>query len=84
MEVILFIHPHHSSDILFQYSFLKKYSEISIKLKAIARALLGDTASEIAEEFSFSERWIKELVRRFNAEGIQGLYDKPRTRRRTH
>ena len=77
----MFVHPHYSPDILFQYSLLKKYSDISIKLKVISRAAFGDPASEIAEEFSFSDRWIKELVRRFNLEGIKGLYDKPRSGR---
>jgi transposase InsO family protein len=49
------------------------------RLVVTAVTLEGRTKSEVARDYGLSRRWVHELVRRFEAEGEQGL--EPRSRR---
>jgi transposase len=49
------------------------------RLVVTAVAELGRPKTEVAREFGVSRRWVRELVRRYKAEGEAGL--EPRSRR---
>ena len=44
--------------------------------------LLGHTTSQTAVAFGYSVRQVRNWMHRFNAEGLHGLHDKPRSGRR--
>jgi transposase InsO family protein len=48
------------------------------QLVVTAVTLEGRTKSEVARDYGLSRRWVHELVRRFEAEGEQGLDPRPR------
>ncbi len=68
---------HHSVDALLSMARLKRSARIRDRLRAVALAMEGRTAPEIAGAVGLSRRTVQAWVRRYNEEGIEGLHDRP-------
>ena len=57
---------------------LKRFAPIRERLRAVILAKEGRTAPEIAEMLGRGRRTVQDWIRRYNAEGVEGLQDRPR------
>lgn len=64
---------------LLSYARQKKYGKIASRLRAIAFYASHETVEEIVERLGYCRQTICEWIHRYNADGIDGLYDQPRT-----
>lgn len=64
---------------LLRYARLKKYGKIASRLRAIAYYASHETIEEIVDKLGYCRQTISEWIYRYNANGIDGLYDQPRT-----
>jgi len=73
------VHSHDSIEHLQRLGRRKAYQAIAMRLQIIILAQQGRTAPQIAQAVGLSRRPVQEWVRRYNAQGIDGLYDRART-----
>ena len=66
---------------LFAKAQLVAFSSISTKLIAMARRLLGDYQSEIADDLGVTQGAISIWEKIFLRDGVEGLFEKPRSGR---
>jgi transposase len=45
-------------------------------LLIVWRMSLGDSMREVAEMVGYSEKWVREIARRYESEGVEGLDDR--------
>ena len=45
-------------------------------LLMVWRMSLGDSIREVAEMVGYSEKWVREIARRYESEGVEGLGDR--------
>jgi transposase len=45
-------------------------------LLMVWRMLVGDSIREVAEMVGYSEKWVREIARRYHSEGLEGLGDR--------
>jgi transposase len=57
----------------------KSHDAIATRLQIILHAHAGLTAPQIAAAVGLSRRVVQEWVRRYNHEGVEGLWDRPRS-----
>ena len=48
-------------------------------LLMVWRMSLGDSIREVAEMVGYSEKWVREIARRYESEGVEGLGDRVAT-----
>ncbi len=68
---------HDSVDELLSRARLRRFARIRDRLRCVALAMEGRTATEIAGLVGLSRRTVQAWVRRYNEEGIDGLHDRP-------
>ena len=73
------VHPHDSIEHLQRLRRRKTYQAIAIRLQIIILARQGRTAPQIVQAVGLSRRPVQDWVRRYNGQGIDGLYDRART-----
>lgn len=73
------VHPHDSIEHLQRLRRRKTYQAIAMRLQIIILARQGRTAPQIVQAVGLSRRPVQDWVRRYNAQGIDGLYDRART-----
>jgi putative transposase len=66
-------------DALRRLTRLKDYAPIHLRLCAVILAAEGGADQEIAEELGHWPAWVRRWRRRFEAEGIDGLWDRRRS-----
>jgi transposase len=52
-----------------------------MRMRAIANALDGMSRTEVAQAAGMSRQALRDAVARYNAKGLAGLYDRPKTGR---
>ena len=57
---------------------LKSHRTIAMRLQIVILAQQGRTAPQVVAATGISRRAVQEWVRRYNLQGIAGLFDKPR------
>jgi transposase len=72
------VQAHESIEQLQRLRRLKSPRAIAARLQIVLRARQGRTAPQIAVATGLSRRPVQEWVRRYNAQGIAGLWDRPR------
>jgi transposase len=63
---------------LHSYARQKKYGKISSRLRAVAFCAQHETIEEISERLGYCRQTICDWIHRYNADGMDGLYDLPR------
>lgn len=58
---------------------IKSHRAIAIRLQIVILARQGHTAPQIAQATGVSRRPVQAWVQRYNAEGVVGLWDRPRS-----
>lgn len=58
---------------------LKSYRSIAMRLRLVILACQGQTTPQIVTATGISRRRVQEWVRRYNAQGVEGLRDRPRS-----
>lgn len=76
---IMHVQPHNSIAHLQRLGRLKSHRSIAIRLRIVVLARQGQTAPQIAISTGMSRRRVQEWVRRYNAQGVDGLWDRPRS-----
>ncbi len=71
--------PHDSTKELARFSHLKQYARISDRLHAVRLAREGRTGAEISAALGRSPRWVFAWCQRYNEQGVEGLFDRPRS-----
>ena len=56
----------------------KETDVVELRLEAVVRRLQGERVSELSQEFGVRPKTIHKWVRRFNDEGVGGLFDRSR------
>ncbi len=79
MEVI----EHHKIEELRKLCKRQRDGRLRIRLQAVVLAHQGQTAAQIAKLLGYSHRAVQQWVRRYNAEGVDGLADRERSGRPT-
>ena len=79
MEVL----EHHKLDELRKLCKKQRDGRLRIRLQAVVLAHQGQTAAQIAKLLGYSHRAVQQWVRRYNAEGVDGLADRERSGRPT-
>lgn len=69
---------HHSAQELWAWADQEKRAKVALRLRAVAMAQEGEPGAEIADQLGTSLRSVDRWVRRYNAEGVHGLLDRPR------
>jgi len=62
---------------------LKRYAPIQLRLRAVILSLEGQQQKRIAAQLDRWPAWVKRWTDRFKAEGVEGLFDRPRSGRPT-
>lgn len=78
-EVIMHVESHDSIEQLQRLRRLKSHRAISTRLQAIILARGGQTAPQIAAAVGVTRRPVQYWVRRYNMQGVSGLFDRPRS-----
>jgi transposase len=71
------VEAHHSADHLAERIRAESRARIARRLSAVRLALLGHTATEVAQQVLLSERQVRTWVARYNDGGIEALADRP-------
>src|SRR5262245_24571829 len=71
------VEPHQTAERLTGLIRAEPRARVARRLSAVRLALLGHTASDIAEQILLSERQVRTWVARYNAGGTDGLTDRP-------
>lgn len=79
MEVI----EHHGLDELRRLAKRQRDGRMRIRLQAVVLAHQGHTAAQVAKILGYSHRAVQQWVRRYNAQGVEGLSDRARSGRPT-
>ena len=74
----MFVRDHHSRGALLERAKRESRPRIARRLQLVADAQRGDRSAEIADRMGVSPRSVERWVRRYNAEGIEGLADRRR------
>jgi transposase len=77
--VIMRVLPHNPIDDLRRLERHKSHRPIAMRLRIVVLACQGKTAGQIAAATGTSRRPVQEWVRRYNAQGVEGLWDRPRS-----
>jgi transposase len=72
------ITPHHTPDELARLARRREHHRIADRIHAIRLALEGWRPEEIWTAFGRTENWFFRWRRRYNQEGLEGLFDRPR------
>jgi transposase len=72
------VQTHEPIEQLQRLRRLKSHRAIATRLQVIVLAHQGHTAPRIAAATGLSRRPVQEWVRRYHAQGIAGLWDRPR------
>lgn len=75
----MYVSAHEPISALQRQLKLKSRQAIARRLQIIILARQGQTAPQVAAAVGMSRRQVQEWVRRYNAQGIEGLQDRPRT-----
>ena len=78
------VEHHDTIEQLRRLRRLKSHGRIATRLQVIVLARQGRTALEVADATGLSRRPVQQWVRRYNAEGVDGLWDRPRSGKPTH
>ena len=70
---------HHKLDELRRLCKTQRDGRLRIRLQAVVLARQGQTAAQIAKILGYSHRAVQQWVRRYNAEGVDGLADRERS-----
>lgn len=74
---------HHRLDELKRLCKRQRDGRLRIRLQAVVLAQQGHTAAQVAQILGYSHRAVQQWVRRYNAEGVDGLADRARSGRPT-
>lgn len=69
---------HHPHQELLQLARRETRPRVARRIQMVADAQSGETCAKIAGRMAESPRTIRRWIRRYNAEGIEGLADRPR------
>lgn len=69
---------HHSHRELLERARRETRPRVARRIQMVADAQSGETCARIADRVSESSRTIRRWIQRYNAEGIEGLADRPR------
>ena len=72
------ITPHHTPDELARVVRRPEYARIADRIHAIRMAMMGKSPEEISSAFARGRRWFFNWRKRYNEEGLDGLFDDPR------
>jgi transposase len=72
------VEQHEPIEALQRLRRLKSHRAIAMRLQAIILARRGQTALQIAAAVGGSRRPVQYWVHRYNAQGVEGLFDRPR------
>ncbi len=73
------VHSHDPIKHLQRLGRLKSHRSMAMRLRIVVLAWQGKTALQIATATGMSRRPVQEWVRRYNAKGVDGLWDRPRS-----
>lgn len=73
------VQPHDSIVDLQRLGRLKSHRSIAMRLRIVVLARQGHTALQIVTATGISRRPVQGWVRRYNAKGVDGLWDRPRS-----
>jgi transposase len=71
------VEPHRTTDQLAELIRVEPRARVARRLAAVRLALLGHTASDVAEQVVLSERQVRTWVARYNDGGPDALADRP-------
>jgi len=66
-------------DALRRLTRLKKWAPVHLRLCAVILCLEGASDQEVADELGHSLAWVRRWRRRFEAQGVEALWDRPRS-----
>ena len=76
MPRVLTVMPHLTQEELNRRAIRTERSTELLRWKAIARFSRGEGAAEIAKALDRKEDWVRRTVRRYNADGPEGVRDR--------
>nr|WP_166154730.1 helix-turn-helix domain-containing protein [Neochlamydia sp. AcF84]NGY94513.1 hypothetical protein [Neochlamydia sp. AcF84] len=72
----MFVASYHTIKELNALSKKKAYASYSFKLRAVAMAMEGESASQIGETLGYCTSAIQKWIRRYNHHSLEGLIDR--------
>lgn len=75
------VEPHDTPEHLARLVKAERRARVARRLLAVRRAMIGRPAPEVAREALVTERQVRNWVARYNAEGVDGLADRPKSGR---
>ncbi|BBI18279.1 helix-turn-helix domain-containing protein [Neochlamydia sp. S13] len=72
----MFVAAYHTIKELNALSKKKAYASYSLKLRAVAMAMAGESASQIGKTLGYCTSAIQKWIRRYNHHSLEGLKDK--------